>query len=221
MFSNSAYRRSLHSRTGRTNRPRVPRWAHLFQKLEAAAYETLKPTSWERYVDDTFTIIPGGRQTDFKAHVNSIFTDIQFTMEEEKYGVLPFLDILVRQRDNGELTTSVFRKTTNTLQMLSFNSNRPQTYKRSCVKTLSKRVETRCSTPEAKEEELRYLKRQFSLNGYPSSFIQKTLRKRPAGSTIARPSMWQAIPTIANISEAVARLLKPYGIGVAHRPAGT
>ncbi len=33
--------------------------------------------------------------------------------------------------------------------------------------------------------------------------------------------MWQAIPYIANISEAVARLLKPYGIGVAYRPAGT
>ncbi len=28
-------------------------------------------------------------------------------------------------------------------------------------------------------------------------------------------------PYIANISEAVARLLKPYGVGVAHRPAGT
>ncbi len=47
------------------------------------------------------------------------------------------------------------------------------------------------------------------------------MRKRPSGSTIARPSMWQAIPYIANISEAVARLLKPHGFGVAHRPAGT
>ncbi len=135
-------------------------------------------------------------------------------MEEEKDGALPFLDALVRRRDNGELTTSVFRKTTNTSQMLSYKSNHPQAHKRSCVKTLFKRVEAHCSTPEAKEEELRYLKRQFSLNGNPSSFVQKTLRKRPAGSTIARPSMWQAIPYIANISEAVTRLLKPHGIGV-------
>ncbi len=30
-----------------------------------------------------------------------------------------------------------------------------------------------------------------------------------------------AISYIANISEAVARLLKPYGIGFVHRPAGT
>ncbi len=142
-------------------------------------------------------------------------------MEEEKDEALPFLDVLVRRRDDGELTTSVFRKTTNTLQMLAYNTNHPQAHKRSCVKTLFKRVEKHCSTPEAKEEELRYHKRQLSPNGYPSSFVQKTLRKRPAGSTIARPSIWQANPYIANISKAVARFLKPHGIGVAHRPAGT
>ncbi len=45
-------------------------------------------------------------------------------------------------RINGELTTSVFRKATNTLQVLSFNSNPPQTHKRSCIKTLFKSVET-------------------------------------------------------------------------------
>ncbi len=49
----------------------------------------------------------------------------------------------------------------------------------------------------------------------------RRLRKRPAGSTLTRPSIFQAIPYIANISEAVAHLLKPHGIGVAHRPAGT
>ncbi len=161
MFSNSACRRSLHSRTDRTNRPRVPRLVHLFQKLEAAAYETLKPSFWVRYIDDTFAIIKSGRQAHFKAHLNSIFTDIQFTMEEAKCDVLPLLDVLARRRDNGELTTSVFRKTTNTRQMLSFNSNRPQAHKRSCVKTLSKRVVTHCSTPEAKKRRK------------PNSFIKK------------------------------------------------
>ncbi len=130
----------------------------VLQKLETGAFESQKPSFWERYVDENFTIIKSDRQAAFKAHLNSIFTDIQFKMEEEKNGALPFLDVLVRRRDNGELTTSVFRKTTNILQMLSYKSNHPQTHKRSCVKPLFKRVETHCSTPEAKEEELRYLK---------------------------------------------------------------
>ncbi len=105
--------------------------------------------------------------------------------------------------------------------MLFYKSNHPQTHKRSGVKTLFKRVATHCSTPEAIEEELPYLKRQFSLSDYPNSFVQKTLRNRPAGSTVARQSIRKAIAYIANISEAVARLLKLYGSGVVHRRAGT
>ncbi len=100
--------------------------------------------------------------------------DIQFSMEEEEDRVVPFLDVLVRRRDNRELTTSVFRKLTNTLQMVDFNSNHPQTHRWSCFKTLFTRVETHCNTSEAKQEEMCCLKRQFSLNDYPNSFIKKT-----------------------------------------------
>ncbi len=45
---------------------------------------------------------------------------------------------------------------------------------RSCAKTFFKRVETHGGTFEAKKEEIRYLKRQFSLTGYPKSFMKKT-----------------------------------------------
>ncbi len=51
------------------------------QELKAAAFEFLKPTIWVRYVDDTFVIVKSGRQADFKAHLNSIFKDIQSRME--------------------------------------------------------------------------------------------------------------------------------------------
>ncbi len=171
-------------------------------------------------MDDTFANIKNDRQADFNG-LNSIFTDIHFTMEKEKDGALPFPDILVCRRNNGEIRTLVFRKTTDTLQMHSYKSEHPQTHKRRCVKVLFKRVETHCSTPKAKEEELLYLKRQFFLTCFPSSFIQKTLQKRPAAITGTRPDVWQAIPYVANTSEAVARLLKPQAIGVAHRQAGT
>ncbi len=84
----------------------------VLQKLEAAVFETQKPPFGVCYVDATFAIIMSGRQAAFKAQLNSIFTNIQFTMEEEKDGALPLLDVLVRRRDGGELTTSVFRKPT-------------------------------------------------------------------------------------------------------------
>ncbi len=68
----------------------------VLQKLEASAFETQRPSFWVRYMDDTFAIIKNDRQLDFKTPLNSIFTDIQFPMEEEKDGALPFLDVRVR-----------------------------------------------------------------------------------------------------------------------------
>ncbi len=60
----------------------------VLQKLEKATFKSLKSTFWVHNVDDTFIIIKSGRQADFKTHLNSIFMDIQFTMEEEKDEVL-------------------------------------------------------------------------------------------------------------------------------------
>ncbi len=79
----------------------------VLQKLEAAAFETQQLSFWVHYVGDTFGIIKSGRQADFKTHLNSIFTDMQFRMEEEKDGALSLLDVLVRRRNGGELTKSV------------------------------------------------------------------------------------------------------------------
>ncbi len=56
----------------------------VLQKLEAAVFETLKPTFWVRYVDDTFVIIKSGGEADCKTHLNSIFTDIQFRWKRRR-----------------------------------------------------------------------------------------------------------------------------------------
>ena len=40
-------------------------------------------------------------------------------------------------------------------------------------------------------------------------------------STEEKPKCWLSIPYVKNVSEATARLLKPFGIGVAHKPALT
>ncbi len=75
---------------------------------------------------------------------------------------------------------------------------------------------SKCSIREVKEEETRYLRRQFPLDAFPTSFIQKTTQKHAP-----RLKIRQKIPYIVNITETVARFLKPYGVGVAHRPIGT
>ena len=60
--------------------------------LEQATHKSL---CWFRYVDDTFVNWPHGPEKleEFVEHLNGLQRNIQFTMETEKDGHLPFLDI--------------------------------------------------------------------------------------------------------------------------------
>ncbi|BHF82187.1 hypothetical protein SprV_0802532400 [Sparganum proliferum] len=126
----------------------------VLQRLESLVFQHHKPKFWARYVDDTFAIIGRDQVLTFQEHLNAVFPNIQFTMEEEENNQLAFLDVLVGRKDCGGLKTNVFRKATNTMQVLNFNSNHPISHKRSCVMTLYRRVETHCSEPEDKIAEL-------------------------------------------------------------------
>ena len=98
--------------------PLSPVLADLYmESFETAAIESASqpPSLWLRYVDDTFVIWPHGQHNldNFLSHLNSRAPSIEFTMEVEKDGELPFLDVLVRRQHNG-LATSVYRKPTHT-----------------------------------------------------------------------------------------------------------
>ncbi|BHF73720.1 hypothetical protein SprV_0401680300 [Sparganum proliferum] len=125
----------------------------VLQRLESLVFQHHRPKFWALYVDDNFAIIERDQVLTFKERLNSVFTDIQFTIEEEENNHLAFLDVLVCRKDCGGLKTKVFRKATNTTQILNFNSNHPISHKRSYVRTLYRRVETHCSEPEDKVAE--------------------------------------------------------------------
>ncbi|BHF79281.1 hypothetical protein SprV_0602240100 [Sparganum proliferum] len=142
-------------------------------------------------------------------------------MEEEENNQLAFLDVLVYRKYCGGLKTKVFGKATNTRQILNFNSNHPISHKRSCVRTLYRRVETHCSETEDKIAEPQYLRRDFRENGYLQNFVNRFMRKGDERQNRAEPKFWRAIPYIRNVSEAVSRLLATPGVGIAHRPEAT
>nr|VZI12015.1 unnamed protein product [Spirometra erinaceieuropaei] len=150
----------------------------VLQRLDSLVFQHHRPKFWARYVDDTFVVIERDQVLTFQEHLNAVFPDIQFTMEEEENNQLAFLDVLVCRMDCGGLKTKVFSKATNTMQVLNFNSNHPISHKRSCVRTLYRRVETHCSEPEDKIAELQYLRRVFKANGYPRNFLNRRIRKR-------------------------------------------
>ncbi|BHF83935.1 hypothetical protein SprV_0902708400 [Sparganum proliferum] len=193
----------------------------VLQRLESLVFQHHKPKFWARYVDDTFVVIERDQLKAFKKRLNAVYLDIQFTMEEEANNQLAFLDVLVCRKDCGALKTKVFRKATNTMQVLNFNSNHPISHKRSCVRTLYRRVETHCSEPEDKIAELQYLRRVFKANGYPRNFVNRCIRKRDERPNRTDTKVWRPLPYVKNVSEAVGRLLAPLRVRVAHRSEAT
>ncbi|BHF83692.1 hypothetical protein SprV_0902683600 [Sparganum proliferum] len=150
----------------------------VLQRLESLVFQNHKPNFLARYVDDTFVVIERDQVLTLQEHLNAVFPDIQFTMEEEENNQLAFLDVLVCRKDCGGLKTKVFSKATSTMQVLNFNSNHPISHKRSYVRTFCRRVETHCSEQEDKTAELQYPRRVFKANGYPRNFVNRCIRKR-------------------------------------------
>nr|VZI24025.1 unnamed protein product [Spirometra erinaceieuropaei] len=87
--------------------------------LEKIAFIQHGPVFWRPYVDDMFVIVKKDIVQHFHSLLNAVFPDIKFTREEEQEQQLPFLDVLVRRNLNGELDRTVYRKATNTTQLLS------------------------------------------------------------------------------------------------------
>ena len=61
----------------------------------------------------------------FHRHLSSIDNNIQFTVEKESDGQLPFIDILLTKENDNFIHTSMCCKASHTDQYLSFESHHP------------------------------------------------------------------------------------------------
>eukprot|EP00061_Rhincodon_typus_P002443 g17587.t1 len=76
----------------------------VMQRMESTALPLIQPKLWICYVDDAFVIIKRTKLEDARKLINNILTGIKFTREEENQQ-LPFLDVMVECRTNGEFLT--------------------------------------------------------------------------------------------------------------------
>eukprot|EP00061_Rhincodon_typus_P002162 g16784.t1 len=77
----------------------------VMQRFESMALLLIQPKLWTRYVDDTFIVIKTDQLEEWHELINSALTGIRFTREDEKNKQLPFLDVMVESRTNGEFLT--------------------------------------------------------------------------------------------------------------------
>ena len=76
----------------------------------ALATSPVKPFFWKRYVDDVISAVSGNEAERLLSHLNSVEPSIQFTLEREKDRHFPFLDLNVSRGVQGNLETSIYRK---------------------------------------------------------------------------------------------------------------
>lgn len=204
--------------------PLSPVIANLFMEhLEKKAIETSnnKPTTWFRYVDDTFVIWRHGMDTlnEFLQHLNGQHPSIQFTMEIESDQQLAFLDVLVRKRGN-KLGHTVYRKPTHTDRYLHALSNHHPSQKYGVIRTLTERARRICE-PENLQAELEHLKTAFEANGYSKREIERSMGSRSSRpqETEQRPATSQAyLPFVPRVTDRIGRVLKKHDIKTIFKP---
>ena len=81
---------------------------------------------------------------------------MQFTIEIEEH--IPFLECLVI-RDNNKTRATVYRKKTHTERLRDLSSYNPTSHKDTTNKTLTRRAQLVCDSPDSLSDETRHLER--------------------------------------------------------------
>ena len=124
--------------------PLAPALANLFmghhENTWLISSEGKNVSFYKRYVDDIFCLVDNENEADnFLAFLNNRHENLKFTIEKEKQGKLPFLDVCI-DNTNDNIKTSIFRKTTDTGLLTNFNSFTCFKYKTGLIKTLVDRI---------------------------------------------------------------------------------
>ena len=135
------------------------------------------PSFYKRYVDDTLATMPNIQAaTAFLATLNECHPAIQFTMEIAENNKLPFLGMMI-EKSGCYLTTSVYRKPTDTGLLLHYQSHVDQRYKRSLLNTMLNRAYRLSSTEESFTRECQHLKQMFTKLKYPVKLVNSAIAR--------------------------------------------
>ena len=160
--------------------PLGPVIANIFMsELETITIPLLDQTvqNWKRYVDDTFAFVIYDKIEYVLDKLNSFDENIQFTFEIEKEKKIPFLDVLIIRNSDDSLSTTVYRKPTNTDLYINWYSHSPLQWKKTTANILIQRAINICSSKELLDKELNIIEHSLCIiNGYPKNFVKNIIR---------------------------------------------
>ncbi len=170
--------------------PVFPIVANLYmEQFEQKALATAPnpPSVWLRYVDNVFTQIGLLFVEEFHQHLNSMDTNIKFTIQKKCDGKLPFLETLVHLGESGKTWVMVYRKATHTDQYLKFGSINHLQHKQSMVEILMNRANKIISKEEDKKAEIRHVRSSLRTNGYQEWMFKTKTKKKDSNRTPTAP----------------------------------
>ncbi len=178
------------------------------------------PRFWGRYVDDTFVIIEKEHIIPFTNHINSLHPAIHFTTENESEGQLPMLDVMVKKKDSGLLSFSVYRKATHTDHYLQFDSHQPLEHKLGVMRTLRHRTNTTVTDQQVRREEEDHIKKALSIAGYPKWTwnMPGTSKKGSQNKEKRQIKGHITLPYIKGVTEHLTRIIRSHDVAVHTRP---
>ena len=154
--------------------------------LEAKRRRVAVPRKIFVYMDDCWCLIqhprPGLRSTmispsdpaeEFNACLNSIHERVQFTREEEEENRIAFLDVLVTRNNDGTLSTSIFRKPSNTNVTIKPQSCQHPGTVIATFKAEICRAYRLCSSLEQTKKEIQFTIDLFEDNGHDRKTLEK------------------------------------------------
>ena len=159
--------------------PLSPILSNLFMELfEIRFLPLILPAdyTWIRYVDDIFAVLPSEFDLDSAlVKLNDCVQGIDFTIERENNGELPFLDVMLTRNPGSGLSFKIFRKNTHVDSYVHWFSRHSIKQKRGILSGFFNRAYKICS-PQFLDQEIDYIRRIFVDLAYPPSLIDNTLK---------------------------------------------
>ena len=121
-------------------------------------------------MDDVISIVRKGQGQKILDHLNQQHRKIQFTMEKESGGFLPFMDVRFISKDNGRLDRWIYQKPTETNRYIQSDSHQPESVKSNVIGRLTDRAIMVCTEEKLWDAELTRIKEAIVNNEYKPKY---------------------------------------------------
>ena len=163
-----------------------------------AVWSRPKAKIFGRYVVDILRSVMVAEIDRLLPYVNTLHQNLDFTIELQLNGTLPFLDMLIRQ-SGRTISTEWYSKPKDTGLTLVFHACAPTKYKRNIVQGTVHRIDHSTSTWEAFDKGLRKAKNDWEANQFSPAFYQ----------TIVTDSLLKIKKNLDTITQATTNSIKP------------